>query len=129
MIEPVTSNVQRGKKQTHRRIQNPCLIFESALEEINEQFDLLYKRYGVTFEHFQNFIQKEKPSIWQKINKYKDHIDNEIYGSFRNGRIHDQQFSQWKRSVSIWKKCFSIALRFYEMRRFGKEMVKHQLPN
>jgi hypothetical protein len=129
MIETVISTPQVRTKSTMVRQLNPCLLFQVALEEIDEQFGLLYRRYGVTFKQFCDFIAAEKPSIWRKINKYEKRINNNIYDLYDRGGLLDQIYSDWKRDLSIWKKCFVIALRFYEMKHFGREMVKHQLPN
>ena len=120
------------KKQPGRRkaqIQNPHLIFEKAKQDIDVLFERLYEHHQACYSDFDHYVRMHEPKIMCELENLYEHLDTDIYGAFRQGRLSFKQYGLWRRTLHRWVDLMRSAVRFYEMACFGKNLVTHQPAN
>ncbi|MBD3376257.1 hypothetical protein GF406_14565 [candidate division KSB1 bacterium] len=96
-------------------IQNPGLVFESAMTEINQFFSRLYDRFQITAQEFESYLLHKEPKIKHRLDELYVKIDSDVYGRFRTGSLTSPGFKEWRDHLVEWKKLLLSALRLYEI--------------
>jgi len=117
MLEAAEVKVE--KQQTKERLNNPSLVFEQNLREIEETLNQVISRSGKSFDDFESFLKNDKPDLAKKIEEYEQRIDNHIYGKFRENRLTVKEYKRWLAALKKWKKAFIDGIRYYELKSFG----------
>jgi hypothetical protein len=110
-----TQDLLISKPKPKVDIQNPGLVFESAMTEINQYFSRLYDQFQITATEFEEYLLHKKPKIRHRLDELYDKIDNNVYGRFRTGVLTFAGFMEWRNHLVEWKKLMLSALRLYEI--------------
>ena len=96
-------------------IQNPGLVFESVMTEINQFFSRLYDQFQITAPEFESYLLHKEPNIKHRLDKLYGKIDSDVYGRFRAGSLTFDGFKEWRDHLVEWKKLMLSSLRLYEI--------------
>lgn len=95
---------------------DPSLLLEGILKEINNTFAMLSDIYDVKFEQFDLFLENTCYKRNKKIKKLWEKIDCDIYDRYLQGTLLSYEFNNWKKTLFEWKtNMFEVIHKFIKM--------------
>ena len=114
------------EKQKEDLIQNPALVFENVLNEIEFELYQMEQKCGNSHADIDNFIGSNEPKLKAQIDWVFASINNDIYARFKENSLTHDAFQDWLKDLLMWKKHTITAIHLYEMTQL-RENVKSQL--
>lgn len=99
-------------------LENPDVIMQSTLHQINDAFEFIYEQYSTSFDDFKKYVQLDK-KLHRKIYQLWDNIDTDIYAHYEHGTLLSFELLNWKQDVIQWKENMFKALHDFIQDEFN----------
>ena len=102
------------------RLNNPALVFEKVMREVDQIYNCLETEYGSTIDDLELFLAEQDPRAMRLLNELWEQIDCDIYDQFKSARLTTRRYYEWKNSLEEWVKLFESVVRHFVYQRFQK---------
>ena len=105
---------------------NPFEMMSTALQEVNEAFEILYEQYNISYDDFVRDVQFRNRELDIHLERLWDSINCDIYDHFDHGTLLSFELNQWKRDLLEWKERTLQAIKDFVKDEFHAEFEPGQ---
>ncbi len=107
---------------------NPFEMMSTALQEVNEAFESLYKQFNISYDDFIKDVQFRNRELDRHLEKLWDSINCDIYDHFDHGTLLSFELNNWKRDLLEWKEQTLQAIMDFVKEEFHMDFEAQPWP-